>query len=139
MLMRFQKTTEYALRTMVFLWNNRDQWYSANYLHKILNIPYKYLGRLMHTLTAAGFLEVAQGKMGGYKINPNKPQIYLYEIVGVIEGLDNYERCVLGFPECSNENPCPLHQIWLEHQQNLRDMVYNVNLNDLSKTENMKY
>ena len=93
----------------------------------------------MHTLAEAGFLSVTQGKMGGYKINPQKSQIYLYEIIGAIEGLDNYERCILGFPECSNENPCSLHHIWLEHQQNLKDMVYNVSLNDLSKIENMKY
>jgi len=137
--MRFQKTTEYALRVMVFLWNNKDELYSANRLHKILNIPYKYLGRLMHTLAEAGFLEVEQGKMGGYQINPVKNQIFLYEIIGAIEGLENYERCVLGFPECSNENPCSLHKIWLLQQQNLKDMVYNVCLTDLSNSGDFKY
>lgn len=137
--MRFQKTTEYALRVMVYLWNNRNEMYSVNRLHKILNIPYKYLGRLMHNLTTAGFLEVLQGKMGGYKINSNKNQIYLYEIIGAIEGLESYERCVLGFPECSNENPCPLHNIWLHQQQNLKDMVYNVSLADLVEVPNLKF
>lgn len=137
--MRFQKTTEYALRVMVYLWNNREELYSANRLHNILDIPYKYLGRLMHTLAAAGFLEVVQGKLGGYQINHSKNQIFLYEIIGAIEGLDSYERCILGFPECSNENPCSLHAIWAENQQNLKDMVYNVCLTDLSKDKNFKY
>ena len=137
--MRFQKTTEYALRVMVYLWNNTDELYSVNRLHKILDIPYKYLGRLMHTLTGAGFLEVVQGKMGGYQINQQKSQIYLYEIIGAIEGLESYERCVLGFPECSNENPCSLHNIWLKNQQNLKEMVYNTNLTDLSRDKNFKY
>ena len=137
--MRFQKTTEYALRVMVYLWNNRDELYSVNRLHKILDIPYKYLGRLMHTLTAVGFLEVVQGKMGGYQINRQKSQIYLYEIIGAIEGLESYERCVLGFPECSEENPCSLHKIWSNQQQGLKDMVYNISLTDLSKDKNFKY
>ena len=123
---------------MVYLWDNRDELYSVNRLHKILDIPYKYLGRLMHTLTTAGFLEVVQGKMGGYQINHQKPQIYLYEIIGVIEGLESYERCVLGFPECSNEHPCSLHNIWSQNQQNLKDMVYNVCLSDLIKENNFK-
>ena len=137
--LRFQKTTEYALRVMVYLWNNTGELYSANRLHKILDIPYKYLGRLMHTLTGAGFLEVVQGKMGGYQINQQKSQIYIYEIIGAIEGLENYERCILGFPECSNENPCSLHNIWLQNQQSLKDMVYNVCLSDLGKEANMKF
>lgn len=137
--LRFQKTTEYALRVMVFLWNHQGELYSVNRLHKILNIPYKYLGRVMHTLTGAGFLEVQQGKMGGYQINSQKSQIYLYEIIGAIEGLDSYERCVLGFPECSDENPCTLHKIWSNHQQGLKDMVYNVCLTDLGAEYNLKY
>jgi len=137
--MRFQKTTEYALRVMVFLWNNKGELYSVNRLYKLLNIPYKYLGRLMHSLAEAGFLEVVQGKMGGFQINPAKSTIYLYEIIGAIEGLDNYERCVLGFQECSGENPCSLHHVWLQHQQNLKEMIYNVSLNDLVKSENMKF
>ena len=45
----------------------------------------------MHTLAEAGFLEVVQGKMGGYQINTQKTQIFIYEIIGAIEGLESYE------------------------------------------------
>ena len=137
--MRFQKTSEYAIRVMVFLANNRAEQYSANRLHKILKIPYKYLGRLMHTLAQAGFLEVIMGNKGGYKINDQRPPIYLYEIIGVIEGLDSYNRCVLGFDECSDENPCTLHKYWTKQQESLKDMIYNINLQDLEGGLNIKY
>jgi Rrf2 family protein len=137
--LRFQKTTEYAIRVMVYLANNQEEWYSTNKLHQMLDIPYKYLGRLMHTLTQAGFLEVAMGKDGGYRINKDRYPIFLYEIVGVIEGLDSFNRCILGFPECSDENPCSLHKYWLQHQPGLKDMIYNVNLKDLEDTMNIKY
>ena len=132
--MRFQKTTEYAIRVMVFLANSGEERFSVNSLHKKLDIPYKYLGRLMHTLAQAGFLEVSQGKQGGYRLNRQRPEIYLYEIVGAIEGLDDLNRCVLGFPECSDENPCALHGFWLEQQEGLKRMIYNVRLQDLSGT-----
>lgn len=136
--MRFQKTTEYAIRVMVYLANHQDEWYSTNRLHQILTIPYKYLGRLMHTLTKAGFLEVEMGKQGGYRMNKKRQNIYLYEIIGAIEGLDSYNRCVLGFPECSDDNPCPLHKFWLKHQEGLKDMVYNIRLEDLESGINIK-
>jgi len=137
--MRFQKTTEYAIRVMVYLAHYQDEWYSVNRLHQILDIPYKYLGRLMHTLSKAGLLEVTQGKQGGYRINRQKSSIYLYEIVGAIEGLDSYQRCVLGFSECSEENPCPLHHFWLAHQEGLKEMVYNLTLDDLKSGLNIHF
>jgi Rrf2 family protein len=137
--LRFQKTTEYAIRVMVFLSNNKNDLYSTNRLHQILNIPYKYLGRLMHTLTKAGFLEVTMGKQGGYRIRQDRATIYLHEIVDAIEGLENYNRCVLGFPECADENPCPLHQFWLKQQEGLKKMVYKVSLKDLERGLNIKF
>jgi Rrf2 family protein len=137
--MRFQKTTEYAIRVMVFLANNRQTLYSTNRLHRILNIPYKYLGRLMHTLTRVGLLEVEMGKNGGYRINRQRKEIYLYQIIGAIEGLESYSRCVLGFSECSDENPCPLHAHWLAQREYLKKMVYNLSLKDLEGGLNIKY
>jgi Rrf2 family protein len=137
--MRFLKTTEYAIRVMVFLANNQQERFSTNRLHQILDIPYKYLGRLMHTLTRAGLLEVEMGKQGGYRLNGQRGRIYLYEIVGAIEGLESYSRCVLGFAECSDENPCPLHRYWLKQQEGLKEMVYNISLDDLKGGLNIKY
>lgn len=137
--MRFQKTTEYAIRVMVFLADHDAQRYSVNALSKSLKIPYKYLGRLMNKLSSAGLVEVAQGKHGGYHISQSLQTIYLYNIVGVVEGLDNYDRCVLGFPECSDENPCSLHQIWLLRQETIKEMLYNTSLADLQKDRPGKY
>ena len=137
--MRFQKTTEYAIRVMVYLAKNNQERFSVNALHQELQIPYKYLGRLMHTLANAGLVEVTQGKQGGYQVVRDLATIYLYHIVGVVEGLDDYQRCVLGFPECSNDNPCSLHHIWLERQESIKEMIYNTTLADLNGSAHTKY
>ncbi|HHE54620.1 MAG TPA: Rrf2 family transcriptional regulator [Caldithrix abyssi] len=131
--MRFQKTTEHAIRVMTYLAVNKDRRFSVNVLHKELNIPYKYLGRLMSKLSQAGLVEVEQGKYGGFKLARDLDKIYLYEIVGVVEGLDDYDRCILGFPQCSSENPCPLHFRWIEIQKKLKELMYNTTLADLQQ------
>jgi len=33
----------------------------------------------------------------------------LIEIIKHIDGLENFEDCVLGLKKCSNEKPCPVH------------------------------
>ena len=104
----------------------------------MLNIPYKYLGKLMHTLDKAGLVQVNQGKQGGYRINSERPPIYLFEVIDAIEGLESYDRCVLGFPECSETNPCPLHKYWIKQQKNLKDMIYSVTLKDLEHGGHVK-
>jgi len=137
--MRFSKTTEYAIRVIVFLSDHRSELYSVNKLHQKLNVPYKYLGRLMSKLAASGLVEVAQGKQGGFRINSNREPIYLYQIIDVVEGLADYERCVLGFPTCSDENPCSLHKYWLENLEGIKKMVYEVSLQDLAREKSIKY
>jgi len=137
--MKFQMTTEYAIRVMVFLANERDKRFSTYKLHKILKIPYKYLGRLMNDLAKAGFLEVTRGKSGGYCLCKKRSRIFLYEIVDAIEGLDNFNRCVLGFDQCSDENPCTLHKYWTDQQKSLKDMIYNLSLEDLDRGLNVKW
>jgi DNA-binding IscR family transcriptional regulator len=42
--------------------------------------------------------------------------------VEAIDGLDVFENCVLGFPHCSPENPCPVHEEWGD----LRTKAYNM-------------
>ena len=137
--MKFSKTTEYAIRVMVFLSDHRDALYSANKLHHSLKVPYKYLSRLMSKLAAAGLVESVQGKQGGFRICPACEPIYLYQIIDVVDGLSDYNRCVLGFEECSDENPCSLHNVWLPHLKGIKDMLYNVNLQDLANKDMVKY
>ncbi len=137
--MRFSKTTEYAIRVMVYLAKHTEQRYSVNELHRTLGIPYKYLGRLMNRLSSANLAEVVQGKQGGYRIIQNLANIYLYQIVGVVEGLDDYQRCLLGFEECSDAHPCSLHQFWGEERERIKVMLFNTTLADLKMDTNVRF
>jgi len=130
--MRFTKTTEYAIRVMAFLANHRDSLYSVNQLHKSLDVPYKYLGRLMSKLAVNGIVESVQGNRGGYRVNHSREPIFLYEIIDTVEGLEDYNRCILGFEKCSGDNPCALHEQWLPHIEGIKKMLYEVSLKDLS-------
>lgn len=136
--MKLSKTAEYAIRVMCHLAQDHVKIYSVYQLHKQLKIPYKYLGKLMHNLAEAHLLEPSQGKQGGYRLARKDSRIYLYEIIGVVEGLDDYQRCILGFAECSNENPCALHTHWLQLREKMQDLVYNVSLAELRETTKNK-
>ena len=89
--MRFQKTTEHAIRVMVFLAKHAEERFSTRALHETLDIPYKYLGRLMSKLADAKLVDVEQGSLGGYQITKSLDTIFLYQITELVEGLEDYE------------------------------------------------
>ena len=129
--MRFQKTTEYAIRVMVYLAKHQEDRLSARTLSDTLDIPYKYLARLMSKLADAGLVNSEQGKLGGYRIHQPLDSIYLSQIAGLVEGLEDYQRCILGFEDCSDENPCSLHDLWLDRREDIKAMLYSTTLADL--------
>jgi len=129
--MRLSKTTEYAVRVLARLARAGEQPVSVNRLAGELRIPYKYLARLMTQLSQAELVVATQGKKGGYRVARPLDQIGLHQIVETVEGLANYHRCVLGFPECSDEHPCCMHHLWEPHIAGIRRMIYEHTLADL--------
>jgi Rrf2 family protein len=93
----------------------------------------------MGKLSEAGYIDVLAGRWGGYKIIKDVHTIYLYQILGLVEGLDDFNRCALGFSECSNENPCSLHHRWMKYNEGIKDMIYNTSLADLDYSHIQKY
>ena len=43
------------------------------------------------------------------------------------------KQCVLGFPECSHENPCPVHETWGKLSDHVEKMLLKNSVADLSK------
>jgi len=129
--MRLSKTTEYAIRAMAFLARNGQEPVSVTHLADSLDIPYKYLARLMTQLSQAGLLESTQGKRGGYRIARPLDQIHLHQVVEVVEGLGDYHRCILGHATCTGEDPCCMHHLWEPQIESARAMIYERTLADL--------
>ncbi len=126
--MRLYKSSEYAIRCLVAMAQGGEDLYSVKYLSDSLEIPYKFLGRLMNRLGTAGIVQGVQGKGGGFRIIRPMESIRMADIVEVVEGMDSYERCILGFDRCDEENPCPMHEFWTGHKDGILDMLNTVTL-----------
>ncbi len=121
--MRLFKSSEYAIRCMVHMALSSQELCSVKHLSESLDIPYKFLGRLMSRLGEAGFVTAVRGKSGGYHIARPLNKIRLVDIIDVVEGLENYERCILGFESCDCDNPCPLHEAWSGYKEGILEML----------------
>ena len=129
--MVLSKTTEYAIRAIIYIAAQEKKLITAKYMSDILNIPYKYLGQLLGKLSDAGFLEAIQGKYGGYRLKKDPQQIYLYQIIDRLEGMETYQGCLLGFPKCDADNPCALHSRWETPRNEFLQMLFTTSIGDL--------
>ena len=119
----FSKKCEYGLQAVLYLaaHNNSDVVKSEE-ISKKLNIPKEFISKILQSLTESGLVYSKKGKSGGFALAKAPNKIRLIDIVTAIDGMSMFNNCVLGFPHCSPDHPCPLHEQWGE----LRTKAYNM-------------
>lgn len=137
--MKLSNTSEYALRILIYMGKDVQRMYSAKQLVEALKISDKYLRRLMTDLAKSGIVVSIQGRDGGYIIAKKPADIKLSDIIEAIEGMDKYTGCLLGFENCSDENPCALHSSLGPIRQEFLSVFTKKTLNDLDYKEINKY
>jgi Rrf2 family protein len=119
----FSKKCEYGLQAVLYLSSLKgNEVTSADEISAKLNIPKEFVSKILQSLTGSGIVASKKGKSGGFSLAKHPSQIRLLDIVEAIDGLEVFNSCVLGFPHCSSENPCPLHDKWGK----LRDEAHNM-------------
>lgn len=98
-----------------------------------LGIPMPFLGKTLQILVQKRLLESLKGPRGGFRLAKNPDEIALFHIVDAIDGTDYMTSCVLGFPECSTKNPCPIHSEWGALRDRVYQMIANKTIAEISK------
>jgi Rrf2 family transcriptional regulator, iron-sulfur cluster assembly transcription factor len=129
--MNFSKTSKYALRILGYMAKNENALYSAQQLHKEIDIPEKYLRRLLTDLSKSGFIKSTQGRNGGFTFSRSTSEIYLSEIVGSVDGPNSVNGCILGYDSCAFNYSCPMHEIWETTKRNVIETLSKTSLKDI--------
>jgi Rrf2 family transcriptional regulator, iron-sulfur cluster assembly transcription factor len=117
----FSKKCEYALQAVLYLSTlDRSIVVPVDEIAGKLNIPKEFVSKILQSLTESGIILSRKGKSGGFALAKDPKRIRLIDIVTAIDGLSMFNSCVLGFPNCNPDNPCPLHEKWGE----LRTLAY---------------
>jgi Rrf2 family protein len=119
----FSKKCEYALQAVLYMSAKEDDCICpAEDISTNLKIPKEFVSKILQSLTESGIVDSKKGKAGGFMLAKHPSKIKLIDIIEAIDGLDVFNNCVLGFPNCSPNNPCPVHDKWGE----LRDKAYDM-------------
>lgn len=131
----FNKETEYALRGLVYI-------QSQNYLGtrpgideitREIEAPRFYTAKILQSLVRQGFLSSLKGKGGGFFFDTEKPERTIKEVVLSIEGDKAISGCVFGLKHCGYENPCPLHEQYVEIRNAIEKLLTTETIQSLAR------
>jgi Rrf2 family protein len=107
------KTGLHAVRAMVALARLPEGAYAgASRIAQEIGAPQNYLGKLLKALAAEGLVESQKGLGGGFRLVRDPKEISLLDVVEPIEHVSRWSGCILGWPECSENDPCAIHNRW---------------------------
>lgn len=97
------------------------------------DIPKHFLSKILQQLVKGKLLNSTKGPSGGYKLTRHPDEITLIEIVDIIDGLDVFHECGIGFKTCNDEDPCPFHDDYKKVRNKVKDLFETKTLGELSR------
>lgn len=117
----FSTSCHYALQAMIFiaLHATENENVGLSRIAKEQDIPKHFLSKILQMLVKHKLLVSMKGPTGGFNLNRPASEITLIEVIEAIDGLDVFNKCGIGFKQCSDEHPCPIHHDY----KNVRNRV----------------
>lgn len=139
MALLYAKPTEYAIRALTYLAVHSDQpAISVQEIAAVEEISSHHLSKVMKNLARGKMVLPLRGPGGGYRLIRDPKGITLWEVMECLGAHEGFEECAIGWAECSDKNPCPLHEPWLDVRANIRRYLETVTIQELSDVASHK-
>jgi len=128
----YSRSSEYAIRAFMHLAQAPDGKYvMVKQIAEQENIPAHFLAKILQQLARKGLLRSSKGPTGGFALRKPASEIALVHIVEALDGLVDYERCVSGLAECTDDAPCAMHEVWKDLRSRIMDYLEKTTIADL--------
>jgi Rrf2 family protein len=114
------KKGDYSVRAVLDLsLHHRSGRRKAHEIATSMQIPVKYLARVLADLVRSGLISATAGRNGGYELRRPPSQVCLLDVVEAAEGAIELRACVLRGLPCGEAGTCAVHDAWSGAQEAL--------------------
>lgn len=132
--MKISTKGRYALMIMVDLAiNSSGEYISLKDIATRQEVSNKYLEQIIAKLNKAGYLEVARGNNGGYKLAKVPKEYVVGDILRATEGDLSPIYCLTEEEDCKKKENCKTHSFWKGLDKVINEYVDSKTLEDLIK------
>lgn len=130
------KKTKYGLKALTYIARQDQKMVPIALIAESENIPHKFLESILLVLRKSGFLGSKKGKGGGYYLLKEASEIYMTDVMRILEGpiapvacvsLNYYEKC----DDCDDETTCSLNKLMIQVRDANLHVFRNTTLEDL--------
>ena len=131
--MNLSKTSIYAVRLMVNLAKrNRNNLVMVEDIAAEERIPKHYAAKILQRLAKFELLDSYKGRGGGFRLSKKALTISVFEILEIMDGTINLDKCLFEFRGCTNDNPCDFCKEWKSVSNEIQRLLCDYRLGDLS-------
>lgn len=128
--MQLTKTTDYALRCMMYL-AGKEEVSSSPEIGEAVGINKMFVQKVLRVLRDAGVVSSTHGGTGGYRLAKKPEEIVLLDIILLFEKTMKINHCLEPKGCCERYETCPLHVYYAEVQKTLEDYFGRDTLQDV--------
>lgn len=131
----FSKACEYAIRasTYIAFQSLEGKRVSLKEIAQEIDSPVAFTAKILQQLSRYQIIDSTKGASGGFEIEHNRiDNIKLSEIVYAIDGNKVYMGCGLGLKNCNADQPCPVHNKFVQIRDDLKQMLEGTSLYEMT-------
>jgi len=136
----FSKACEYGIKAVIFIAIKSKEGVRVGLtdIAAHINSPVAFTAKILQNLKKHEIILSLKGPTGGFEIPPQElDKIMLSQIVSAIDGDAIYNGCGLGFSNCNENKPCPVHYKFKAIRETLKQMLETTSLDGLSNDINL--
>ena len=130
--MQISRKAEYAIFIMSHLAAEDEQPLPVKEIASRQGMPENLMPQLSVVLSKQGWIQGKRGAGGGLSLVVDPAKISVRDVIEAVEGPIRVTECILDKDCCSNQDDCPLHQVWQKAQSELVNVFENVTIKELS-------
>jgi len=132
--MIYSRSAEYAIRACVHLAQvPQGKYVMVRQIAEQENIPAHFLAKILQQLARKGLLRSSKGPTGGFCLRLPAKQISLVQLVEALDGLTDYQKCISGLSECTDDAPCGMHDSWKTLRSRIMEYLEQTTIAEVAK------
>jgi len=104
------KNSDYAIRALVVLAQNKGNFVSAREIAQQQGIPYQFLRRILQQLIRNKLVVSREGGRGGFKLKAKPKDVSIVEVMKIFQGKIQLSECMFRKKICANRSSCILRK-----------------------------
>jgi Rrf2 family transcriptional regulator, iron-sulfur cluster assembly transcription factor len=130
----FSKACEYGIRAVIFICSQSKygKKLGVKDICKEIDAPEFFTAKVLQSLARKNIISSSKGPTGGFFISPEQEKLKAIDLVIAIDGDKIFRGCALGLKQCSESNPCPIHNQFKDIRESLTQMLTNKTIQELA-------